>query len=49
LRKYLKIKSFKNFNNVEQVHNFGYYIGNYPSLKNAKIKKICKILNKIKF
>ena len=49
LRKYLKVKSFKNFNNVEQVHNFGYYIGNYPSLKNAKIKKICKILNKIKF
>ena len=49
LRKYLKVKSFKNFNNVEQVHNFGYYIGNYPSLKNTKIKKICKILNKIKF
>ena len=49
LRKYLKVKSFKNFNNVEQVHNFGYYIGNYPSLKNAKIKTICKILNNIKF
>ena len=49
LRKYLKVKSFKNFNNVEQVHNFGYYIGNYPNLKNTKIKKICKILNKIKF
>ena len=49
LRKYLKVKSFKNFENVERVHNFGYYIGNYPDLKSTKIKKICKILNKIKF
>ena len=26
---------------------FGYYIGNYPSLTNDKIRKICKILNSI--
>ena len=29
------------------VHKFGYYIGNYPTLKNSKIKKICNILNSI--
>ena len=29
------------------VHRFGYYIGNYPTLKNSKIKKICNILNSI--
>ena len=37
----------KKFKNVEYMHNYGYYIGNYPSLDFSKIKKICKILNKI--
>ena len=47
LRKYLKNIDLKNFKNVERVHNFGYYIGNYPDLKFTKIKKICRILNNI--
>ena len=47
LKPYLKGINLKNFSEVEHVHFFGYYIGNYPSLKNEKIKKICKILNKI--
>ncbi len=44
-----KIKKFnkKNFQNVEHVHFFGYYIGNYPSLSKQKIKVLCKILNTI--
>ena len=29
------------------VHNYGYYIGNYPTLKIKKIKKICDILNSV--
>ncbi len=33
--------------NTDTVHNFGYYIGNYPSLKKNKIKQICKVLNSI--
>ena len=33
--------------NTEIIHNYGYYIGNYPSLKVSKILNICKILNKI--
>ena len=33
--------------NTNIVHNFGYYIGNYPMLKMNKIKKICNILNSI--
>tara|TARA_B100001964_G_C13639780_1_gene340054 strand:- start:29 stop:475 length:447 start_codon:yes stop_codon:yes gene_type:complete len=36
------------FPNVEHVHFFGYYIGNFPSLSRSKILKICKILNLIK-
>ena len=49
LKKYTKNINFKNFKNVEHVNSFGYYIGNYPSLKLSKINKICEILNKIKF
>ena len=40
--------NFKNYKNVEHVHNFGYYIGNYPTLKKEKIIKICDFLNTIK-
>jgi CDP-6-deoxy-D-xylo-4-hexulose-3-dehydrase len=37
------------FKEVDHIHFFGYYIGNYPTLKKSKILKICKILNQIKF
>ena len=47
LKGIVKIKNFKKFKNVEKVHNFGYYIGNYPTLKYGIIKKICSILNRI--
>jgi len=47
LKKYLKKINFSKFRNVEHIHNFGYYIGNYPSLNSVKIKKICSILNSI--
>ena len=40
--------NLKNFKNVEHVHFFGYYIGNYPSLNPKKINLICKVLNSIK-
>ena len=39
--------NLKNFKNVEHVHFFGYYIGNYPSLKNDKIIKILNFLNSL--
>ena len=45
LQKYTKNINLKKFKNVEHVHFYGYYIGNYPSLTNTKIIKICKILN----
>ena len=41
--------NLNNFKNVEHVHFFGYYIGNYPSLKKSKIIKIVDFLNKINF
>ena len=48
LRQYVKNYNLKDFPNVEHIHFFGYYIGNYPSLKKNKIKRICKILNSVK-
>ena len=47
LKKFIKIKNLNKFKNVDQVHFFGYYIGNYPSLKKNKILEITKILNNI--
>ena len=47
LKSFLKNINFKNFPEVDHVHFFGYYIGNYPSLSISKIKKICFILNNI--
>jgi CDP-6-deoxy-D-xylo-4-hexulose-3-dehydrase len=48
LKNYLKKYNLKNFPNVEHVHFFGYYVGNYPSLKKEKILKITSILNSLK-
>ncbi len=45
----IKNINFKNFKEVDHIHFFGYYIGNYPSLKKEKILKICKILNNISY
>ena len=41
LKNYVKKINLKKFNEVDHVH-FGYYIGNYPSLKNEKILKSAK-------
>ncbi len=49
LKPYLKNINLKNFKEVDHIHFFGYYIGNYPSLTNDKIRKICKILNFISY
>ena len=40
---YLKVQkkyNLKNFPNVEHVHFFGYYIGNFPSLKKEDQKNM---------
>ena len=49
LTNYVKNINFIKFKNVEHVHFFGYYIGNFPNLTENKIKQICNILNKISF
>jgi CDP-6-deoxy-D-xylo-4-hexulose-3-dehydrase len=49
LRRYVKNINFRNFKEVDHIHFFGYYIGNYPSLKKEKILRICEILNNISY
>lgn len=34
-----------NFKNIEHIHNFSWYIGNYPTLKKEKITNLIKLLN----
>ena len=45
IKKYIYKINLKNFKEVQHIHDFSYYIGNYPNLKSDKIKKICSILN----
>jgi len=49
LKQFIKKINFKDFPEVEHIHFFGYYIGNYPSLKKQQILNICDILNKISY
>ena len=48
LKQFNKKISLKKYRNVDHIHFFGYYIGNYPTLNKAKILKICKIINNFK-
>tara|TARA_B110000211_G_scaffold6222_1_gene6943 strand:- start:9000 stop:10187 length:1188 start_codon:yes stop_codon:yes gene_type:complete len=49
IKKMIKVKNFLNYKNVERVHFFGYYIGNYPDLTKKKIIQILKILNNFNY
>jgi CDP-6-deoxy-D-xylo-4-hexulose-3-dehydrase len=46
LKKFLGKKKIA-LKNTDYVHDFGYYIGNFPDLKIKKISLICKVLNQI--
>ena len=47
LKKYVKKINLRKFPNVEKVHFFGYYIGNFPDLSKKKINYLLNVLNKI--
>ena len=40
--------NFDDFPVVEHIHNFSWYIGNYPTLKREKIDKLIGLLNEVK-
>jgi len=39
---------YSDFKNVDHVHNFGWYVGNYPSLGIEKIDNLVRLLNEVK-
>lgn len=45
LRKLFPDMYYLNFPEVEHIHFFGFYIGNYPSLEKSEIDTLCKLLN----
>jgi CDP-6-deoxy-D-xylo-4-hexulose-3-dehydrase len=47
LRQRIQRSSLKYFPQVDHVHFFGFYIGNYPNLDVDKIKDLCSILNRV--
>ena len=45
LKKIIRLKNYNEFQNVEHVHHFGYYIGNFPTLSQKNIIKLVNIIN----
>lgn len=41
------VSDFTEFPNIEHIHNFSWYIGNYPSLETEKITKLLEILDAV--
>lgn len=38
---------YRNYPNVDHVHFFGFYIGNYPDLPQARVRQLCNFLNSL--
>lgn len=47
LKKLLPEGEYAKYPQIEHVHFYGYYIGNYPSLDKKKILNLCNLLNAI--
>lgn len=40
-------KEYEKYPNVEHIHFYGYYIGNYPGIEEKKIIELCNLLNSV--
>ena len=40
--------AYEEYPNIEHIHNFSWYIGNYPTLEQEKIKNLVSLLNETK-
>jgi len=47
LKKIVPKHYYKKFPEVEHIHFYGFYIGNFPDIKKREIDKICSILNSV--
>jgi CDP-6-deoxy-D-xylo-4-hexulose-3-dehydrase len=48
LKKLLGEEAHRGYPNVDHVHFYGFYLGNYPDLERSKIEELCAILNGLK-
>ena len=47
LRGIIQEKEYEKYPEVEHIHFYGYYIGNYPDLEEEKIRALCNMLNNV--
>ena len=47
LRPFIADKEWEKYPEIEHVHFYGYYIGNYPDIEEQKILSLCDLLNNI--
>jgi len=47
LRRLLPPDEYKKYPRVDHVHFYGCYIGNYPTLPQEKILRLCEVLNEL--
>lgn len=47
LKKIVPEKEWEKYPQIEHVHFYGYYIGNYPELQEGKILSLCYLLNSL--
>jgi CDP-4-dehydro-6-deoxyglucose reductase, E1 len=47
LRKYVGPDAWREFPNVDHVHFYGFYLGNYPGLETEQIVYLCEMLNSL--
>jgi len=45
LKGIIKDREWDDYPEIEHIHFFGYYIGNYPDLEQEKVLKLCELLN----
>ncbi|QUX97728.1 CDP-4-keto-6-deoxy-D-glucose-3-dehydrase [Marinomonas sp. CT5] len=47
LQSVLPADEYKNYPEVDHIHFYGFYIGNYPDLPHDRIRELCDLLNSI--
>ena len=47
LKEYAAPENLEDYPEVDHIHFYGYYLGNYPDLEKSKILKLCSTLNQV--
>lgn len=48
LKEIIGEQTYEQYPEVEHIHFYGYYIGNYPDLEEKKILEVCRLLNSVR-